>query len=406
MKRVILAIVLTIGLAAPVWADFQAGLNAYNRGEYATALSEWKPLAAAGDVNAQMNLGNMYRKGEGVPKDFAEAAKWYRKAAKQNHAGAQTVLGVFHEYGTGVPHDYAKALAFYRKAAARGNKLAKKGVTRLEGDPNVAPVFFEKGLRYGRQNRHEEALKAFRKAASLQPNVATYHRHIGLSLAFMRRWREAIGAFQEAIKLQPELADAHHNLGATYANLGLMEEAKQAFEEAVRLNPNDLEARKKLTAIQRALKGRYHQDKTRFFPLKHNAKEKELFLAALKEGEGFRPLPDNPALNAEQKLAALYDGISALVQDYNVGYDALGVVLGRVGLWEEAFQAFLKAAKKKPNSAGTWGSLGVAGHVLGHYKQSANAFQKALKLEPRYFDTRPIQKKFAENSRKNRFVLQ
>jgi tetratricopeptide (TPR) repeat protein len=102
----------------------------------------------------------------------------------------------------------------------------------------------------------------------------------------------------------------------------------------------------------------------------------------------------------------LYDGISTFVRDYKVGYAALGIVLGRVGLWEEASQAFLKAAKKKPNSAGTWGNLGVAEHVLGNYKQSENTFQKALKLEPGYFDARPMQKKIAENSRKNRSVLQ
>ena len=85
MGRVLLAIVLTIGLATPVWADLQSGIDAYKRGDYATALKEWRPLAEAGNANAQYKLGIMYFKGQGVSKDFVEAAKWYRKAAKQGN---------------------------------------------------------------------------------------------------------------------------------------------------------------------------------------------------------------------------------------------------------------------------------------------------------------------------------
>ena len=54
MKRLFLLIVLTIGLVAPVLSDFQAGQDASNRGDYATAFREWKPLAEAGDADAQI----------------------------------------------------------------------------------------------------------------------------------------------------------------------------------------------------------------------------------------------------------------------------------------------------------------------------------------------------------------
>jgi TPR repeat protein len=60
-------------------ADFDAGVAAYNKGDYATAMREWRPLAEAGDASAQYNLGVMYANGEGVPEDDAEAVKWYRK---------------------------------------------------------------------------------------------------------------------------------------------------------------------------------------------------------------------------------------------------------------------------------------------------------------------------------------
>ena len=71
----------SVGMSAS--ADFQKGLTATVSGDYATALREWKPLAEQGNVFAQYNLGNRYRKGEGVPQDYKTAMKWYRLAAKQ-----------------------------------------------------------------------------------------------------------------------------------------------------------------------------------------------------------------------------------------------------------------------------------------------------------------------------------
>ncbi len=59
---VMLALVVVL-VAAPAWADYKAGLEAYDRGDYATALTEFRPLAQQGHAGAQFNLGQMYRKG-------------------------------------------------------------------------------------------------------------------------------------------------------------------------------------------------------------------------------------------------------------------------------------------------------------------------------------------------------
>ena len=60
-------------LAVPAWADFQAGMDAHSRGDYATALREWRPLAEQGDALAQCNLGVLYQNGQGVPEDYVRA---------------------------------------------------------------------------------------------------------------------------------------------------------------------------------------------------------------------------------------------------------------------------------------------------------------------------------------------
>ena len=81
----LLALVVVL-VAAPAWAgDLQAGVEAYNRGDYATALKEWRPLAEQGDALAQYNLGVMYFMGQGVPQDVVQAHLWLNLAAAQGN---------------------------------------------------------------------------------------------------------------------------------------------------------------------------------------------------------------------------------------------------------------------------------------------------------------------------------
>ncbi len=110
-----------------------AGVAAYKWGAYATAYREWHPLAKQGNAKAQYNLGLMYRKGQGVPKDDAEAVGWWRKAAEQGNAGAQNNLGVMYRNGHGVPQDYAKAVGWYRKAAEQGYATAQHNLGVMYG---------------------------------------------------------------------------------------------------------------------------------------------------------------------------------------------------------------------------------------------------------------------------------
>ncbi len=128
MKRVLLfpVLFLTLLVGNPVFsADFQKGLKAYQQGDYATALKEWKPLAEQGHTDAQINLGSMYLQGEGVPKNDKAAIKWYRLAAEQGHALAQFRLGEIYSQGEGVLQNYETALKAYAPAAEQGHAIAQ-----------------------------------------------------------------------------------------------------------------------------------------------------------------------------------------------------------------------------------------------------------------------------------------
>ncbi len=89
--------------------------------EYAEAVKWYRRAAEQGDARAQNNLGIMYDECRGVPQDDAEALKWYRRAAEQGHALAQSQLGVMYGNGRGVPQDYVQAHLWFNLSAAHGN---------------------------------------------------------------------------------------------------------------------------------------------------------------------------------------------------------------------------------------------------------------------------------------------
>ena len=172
MKR-ILAGLLLLTLAAPASGqDFEEGRDAYMRGDYATALLEFKPLAEQGDAEAQNNLGLMYSTGKGVPQDYANAMKWYRKAAEQGHTEAIWHVGNAYYWGFGRPIDYREALKWWRRGAEKGYSPSQRDLGHM----------YEKGR--GVLQDYAEAVKWYRKAAN-QGDAAAQHS-LGLMYSELR----------------------------------------------------------------------------------------------------------------------------------------------------------------------------------------------------------------------------
>jgi TPR repeat protein len=111
-------------LALPARADFAEGLAAYDAGNYGTARAAWSTLAEAGDVRAQTALAGLYAQGAGVPRDYAIATRWFRRAADRGHVIAQLNLGDYYARGLGVPRDLASAWLWLSLAARQGNGWA------------------------------------------------------------------------------------------------------------------------------------------------------------------------------------------------------------------------------------------------------------------------------------------
>ena len=145
-----LTIAVLLGSTGVSWsADFQKGTAAYKRGDYATALREWEPLAKDGNSSAQFNLGQMYKKGLGVSQNYETAVKWYTLAAEQGHADAQNNLGLMYKNGLGVPQDKVYAYMWWTIAASSGDKDASKDRDNIA--IQMTPAQIEKAEKLARE---------------------------------------------------------------------------------------------------------------------------------------------------------------------------------------------------------------------------------------------------------------
>ncbi|GAA0732478.1 hypothetical protein CA233_05375 [Sphingomonas sp. ABOLD] len=162
-----LLLLASLALPAPALAQdaaVKAGVDAYNRGDYAGAMQAWRPAAEKGDADAQYNVGQIYKLGRGVPVDMVEAEKWYRLAALQGHdlgeanygmmlfengkreaavpwleravangePRAQYLLGVMLFNGDGVARNWVRAYALMLRASAGGLDAATRTLAQMD----------------------------------------------------------------------------------------------------------------------------------------------------------------------------------------------------------------------------------------------------------------------------------
>ena len=126
MKKILLAMAIALGWQQAAMAGFTEGATAYNNKNYAVALKEIRPLAQAGNADAEHLLGLMYYMGRGVPQDYKTALEWHRKAALKGKADAQYVVGAMYYTGNAVIQDHKQAVSWFRKAAEQGHPDAQQ----------------------------------------------------------------------------------------------------------------------------------------------------------------------------------------------------------------------------------------------------------------------------------------
>jgi uncharacterized protein len=137
---------------AAIADELTDALTHYAKLDYARALETLTPLAEQGNAVAQLKLGIIYSRGEGVPRDDAAALAWLTRAAEQGQADAQFEFGVMHRDGLGTRTDGKLAMQWFQRAAERGvphafNALGKLylGHPDLPQDYAAALIWFLRG---------------------------------------------------------------------------------------------------------------------------------------------------------------------------------------------------------------------------------------------------------------------
>ncbi len=114
--RILLILILLVGIGAFTWSCLDQ-------------VSKLRLKANLGDARSQFYLGSeVYGSGYGeIAKDSKQAFKWIRMSADKGYPMAQLDMGAMYAKGMGVPKDEAESLKWYHKAAENWRKSAEHG---------------------------------------------------------------------------------------------------------------------------------------------------------------------------------------------------------------------------------------------------------------------------------------
>ena len=243
-------------LAAPVSAEsVKAGIEAWQKGDFAAATAAWRPLAQKGDADAAFNLGQAYRLGKGVPLDLAAAQGWFERAARAGHVDAATSLGIllFQNgnrqaamrwlsqaaeagearamllYGTalyngdGMKADPVRAYALISRAAAQGLAPARATLADMDSimplDQRKQGLALAKAMVAGQGKApglaRPAAKSAARPVAPVAPVAAATPKPVPASHA--GGWRIQLGAFSQRASAERLFASLSGQVGGRQA---------------------------------------------------------------------------------------------------------------------------------------------------------------------------------------------
>lgn len=148
-EKVALVLAVVLGLLAACAGEpgYETGQAAYERGDFKTALEILLPLARANDAQAQLLLGKAYASGAGVPRDGAEADRWFAKAVRSGSFEHGWIADLYMD-GKGVPKDVGKAIRWYEEGAGDGEPWAMYRLGELYHDGIGVAVDYPRAFSY------------------------------------------------------------------------------------------------------------------------------------------------------------------------------------------------------------------------------------------------------------------
>lgn len=193
--------------------DVQKGAQAFQAGDYKTALKESQEAADNGDADAQFLLGLLYGNDyDPIPQNDVEAARWLRLAANQGHKRAQCILATMYAEGMGVPRDYVEAYRWVKLANDPHfdniddlqNRITKSMTAAqvTEGEKLLREwLYFQQGYQFNPSDLQPQAI--LRRAAEQgDPKAQTTLAYLYAKGNHIKKvyTEEAIGLFHKAAK--------------------------------------------------------------------------------------------------------------------------------------------------------------------------------------------------------------
>ena len=173
---------------SPKDADAEAWLGAIllDRGQGKEALRALQHAADAGSSEGMHRLALIYASGAaGTPRNDAKAAELFEKAARTGHRRAELNLGILYSRGQGVPHDLVQARAWLEKAAAGGDPQALYALGRAmeDGQGAAQPDFTRAADLYRQAAEKGHPLAGLRYGLALNDGAG-----VRKDLAAAQRW--------------------------------------------------------------------------------------------------------------------------------------------------------------------------------------------------------------------------
>jgi Flp pilus assembly protein TadD len=210
----------------------------------------------------------------------------------------------------------------------------------LQLDPGDSGVRYKMGLLFLRRGLPDEALKEFQEILEKDDRHALAYEGAGQALMQMEEYDEAENKFQKALELNPDLWLSHNDLGLIYDRNLRFDDAIAHYQAGVTIRPNQDILLNNL-GVSYYLNGQY-------------LISVETLLKAVEAGAD----PKNPKI-----------------------YNNLGLVLGKLGRYEEALEAFKKAGDR----AVAHNNLGYIYFLQGKYEEAIAAFEKAIEIKPSFY---------------------
>ena len=309
------------------WFDLGFVYNALGNTEASVAAYR-KSVDAEPDVfESNLNLGLMLvRAGQPEAEQFLRAATTLKPTSQVEEGRARAWLSLAHLLESTKPEE---ALAAYRQAAT---------LKPHDPEPHLAAgLLLEKG------NQFADAEQEYKRALVIDPQSAD--ALTGLANIYMRgrRFTDAEATLRKLVALHPDDPGAHMQLGRMFAIAGQSDDAIAELQTALKIAPADAGAQRDLADLY-VNAGKYDLAEAQYRSL----------------------------LTASPKDAELHQG--------------LGHAFLKQRKFPEAQQEFLAAVNLKPDLGSAYGDLAIAADENKNYELAL----KALDARSRYLPEIPV----------------